>query len=297
MEVITALQSAASPALDSFMLFVTNLGSEEVYVALLVTVFVGLDANVGRRLALYFLAGVYGMEIFKGVVDAPRPYELDPSVVRNAAAAETAPGPSFPSGHALSAMLFWGLAASYVRRSWFSLVAALIVGLIAVSRVYLGVHFPLDVIVGLAVGFLFVVAGRALDRVKWRLGRTWMLVLGLLLPLALHLLLPTENSGLYLGAFAAFIVGPELVPHRTDGAPWQRAVLTLLGLALVFAALLGSSALIPDAVRHSSLGSFVRYLLIGGVGTVLVPLLGRALRLVPRTPLRQVAGGAPATAK
>src|SRR5690606_5657088 len=159
---------------------------------LLVIVFVGLDANVGRRLALYFLAGVYGMEIFKGVVDAPRPVEPDPGVVRSAAAVETAGGAALPPGPAPSAMTCVGRRASYVRRSWFSLVAALIVALIAVSRVYLGVHFPLDVVVGLVVGFLFVVAGRAIDRVKWGLGRPWNVTLGLLLPFLIHLLLPTE---------------------------------------------------------------------------------------------------------
>ena len=146
MDLINALQSAASPTLDRIMMLITNLGSEQVYVALLVIAFVGLSARNGRRMAIYFLAGVYLMELLKLLFDAPRPFQLDPSVLRSSAAADTAAGASFPSGHALSAMLLWGLAASYVKRSWFSLIAALIVGLVAVSRIYLGVHFPIDVV-------------------------------------------------------------------------------------------------------------------------------------------------------
>lgn len=281
MDLIVALQSAASPTLDRLMMFVTNFGSEQVYVALLVIAFVGLSARNGRSLAIYFLAGVYVMELLKLLFDAPRPFELDPSVLRSSAALETAGGSSFPSGHALSAMLLWGLAASYVRRTWFSILAAVVVGLVAVSRLYLGVHFPADVVVGLALGLVFAVAGRAIDRVQWKLSLPVVIGLGLLVPLLLHLVLPTANSGLYMGALAAFVVGPELVRHNTSGSAWKRVVLVLLALALVFGALLGSSAAIPDAIRHSAVGAYVRYLLVGAVGSVLVPLLGRWLRLVP----------------
>jgi len=281
MDLIVALQSAASPTLDRFMMFVTNFGAEQVYVALLVIAFVGLSAKNGRRLAIYFLAGVYLMELLKLLFDAPRPFDLDPSVLRSSAAEDTAAGASFPSGHALSAMLLWGLAASYVRRTWFTVVAALIVGLVAVSRIYLGVHFPIDVVAGLALGLLFVFAGRMIDRLDWEPGLPALITLGLFVPFVLHLLLPTAGSGLYMGGLAAFVLGPELVRHNTDGPLAKRIVLVIIGLALVFAALMGSSAAIPDAVRHSAVGSFVRYLLVAAVGTVLVPLIGKWLNLVP----------------
>lgn len=298
MELIEALQGAASPTLDRLMMIVTNLGAEEAYVAFLVVTFVAIHATVGRRLASYFLVAVYVMELLKLFFDMPRPFEVDPSVLRSQAAADTAGGSSFPSGHALSAMVFWGLAASYVRRSWFSLVAALIVGLVAVSRIYLGVHFPIDVVAGLVLGFAFVVAGRALDRVRWRLPLPGLVALALIVPLALHLLLPTAGSALYMGGLAAFLIGPELIRHRTDGPLIGRALLGLIGLALVFVALLGSSALIPDAIRHQPLFAFFRYLAVGAVGTLLVPYLGRAFRLVPsgRAPEPAVQG-APAAAE
>ena len=281
MEVIIALQSFASPALDAIVLVITNLGGEQAYVALLVLTFIGIDAEVGRRLASYFLVGAYGMELLKDLFATPRPFEIDASVARNQAAIDTAPGASFPSGHALLATTFWGLAASYVRRGWFTALAAMLIVAVALSRLYLGVHFPSDVIGGVLIGVVVVVAGRSLDRLRWNWNRTVVVLAGVLLPLALHLLLPTAASGLYLGALAAFIVGPEFVGHRTDG-PWLgRVVLSLIGLALVFAALAASSAFIPDDVRHSALGSFVRYFFIACVGTMLVPALGRWMRLVP----------------
>lgn len=281
MDLIVALQDSLPASFDGLAMLLTNLGSEQVYVALIVLTFVTFSAKAGRRIAIYFLIGVFLMELLKALFNEPRPFQLDPSVLRVPAAEATAGGPSFPSGHALSAMLFWALAASYVRNGLFTAVAAVVVLLVGVTRVYLGVHFPRDVLVGFALGLLFALLGRLIDQLKWPFSRGVIIGLGLLLPLTLQLLLPTENSGLYLGAVAAFVIGVELVPHRTDGPLPGRALLGLLGLVLVFGALMGSSALIPDELRHSRLGSFARYLLVGGVGTVLVPLLGRWLRLVP----------------
>src|SRR5690606_4564890 len=142
MEAIAALQSAASPTLDGLMLLITNLGSEQVYVALLVVAFVGLDAGKGRRLAVYFLAAAFLMELLKLVFDSPRPFELDPGLLRSSAAAETATGTPFPSGPALLAATFWGLAASYVRRGWFYDLAGAQLALTALSRADLGVPYP-----------------------------------------------------------------------------------------------------------------------------------------------------------
>lgn len=83
-------------------------------------------------------------------------------------------GPSFPSGHVMAAMALWGMvplvASLYTRRRdvwWASVaVAATIVGGIAASRVYLGVHWFSDVLGGLMAGAIFLLAVQALyDRV------------------------------------------------------------------------------------------------------------------------------------
>ena len=76
---------------------------------------------------------------------------------------------------------------------------------------------------------------------------------------------------------AAFITGPVLLRHRAGGAWWQRTLLVVLGIVLVFAFLLGSSLLLPEAIKRSPLGGFVRYLILGYVGVLLTPWLGRKL--------------------
>ncbi|HZJ10788.1 MAG TPA: phosphatase PAP2 family protein [Trueperaceae bacterium] len=282
MNVIYALQSAASPALDSLMLWITRLGSEQVYIVLLILAFVVVDAAKGRSLALVFLASFYLNQVLKELFATQRPFLIDETVARSQAAIDSAPGNGFPSGHAQSSMTFWGLAAVYVGRRWFIVLAALVVLAVSLSRLYLGVHLPIDVIGGLLLGLLAVAVGVAVERLELKPTRPLKLVLGLVLPLLVHLLFPLENSGLLLGALAAFVVGPELAPHDTSGPLSGRLVLGVLAVALAFGTLAASSALLPEEVKRSALGSFTRYFLLALTGTALVPWFGRATGLTPR---------------
>lgn len=281
MSIVYALRSVASPALDQLMLFVTQLGSEYVYVALLVVAFVAVDAKRSRSLALTLLVSLYLNQVLKMTFATLRPFHIDPSVAP-ADAVATAPGNGFPSGHAQGSVTFWTAASTYVRRRWFAVLATLVVLLVCLSRVYLGLHLPIDVVGGLAFGLATVGAALYLQSRGVRLGRAATIVGGLAGPLALQLVYPLELSGMLLGAFAAFAVGPELVRHDTSGPVAGRAVLAVIALALVFAALFGSSALLPEDVKRNAVWSFVRYFLIGCVGTVLVPWLGRVTGLVPQ---------------
>ena len=104
------------------------------------------------RLAIAILiAATLTDRVIKPLVGRPRPFTTS----RAAAAALLGPRPddaSFPSGH--SANAFAGAAVLFVETgtaaaAWFGLAAA-----IAFSRVYVGVHYPLDVVAGALVGLL-----------------------------------------------------------------------------------------------------------------------------------------------
>jgi membrane-associated phospholipid phosphatase len=288
-EIILFLQRFASPFLDSLMLFITNLGSEQTYIALLIIVFLGIDAKIGRRLGIFLLLSFYLNQHLKILMNTPRPFVIDPTVARSQAAIDSAGGGAFPSGHAQGSTTFWGLAAFYFRKRWLWWLAAVVILLVSLSRLYLGVHWPIDTLGGIVIGVAVIGLTMLVDtfvtnalRIPW-----WVvLLLGLSIPLALNIFAPTPDSGLLTGAFAAYVTAPLLLEHHPSKTLWKRVVISLVGVVLVFAFLTGSSLLLPEEFKRHPVGSFVRYLLLGYVGLLVTPWLGKVTGLVERKNLR-----------
>jgi undecaprenyl-diphosphatase len=144
------------PRLDAVMLEITSLGTSSV-----VTMVVGVAAlflwlNKHKHSAILLLVATFGGVILNNLLKLgfgrPRP-DIIPW-------ATTATFYSFPSGHAMSATIVYStvayLAARLQRtraaRVAISLVATVVIVLICLSRLYLGVHYPSDVLAGIIVG-------------------------------------------------------------------------------------------------------------------------------------------------
>ena len=156
----------AAPWLTFLMRKVTFLGSEFVLVPLGALITWRLVAAGRRHAAVLFTIAALGGEalnqVLKQVFERPRPeeaffgYGLPQSY-------------SFPSGHALVSFCFFGaLAAILTQRMKLGVVkyaiwagAALLAALIGFSRVYLGVHYPSDVLAGYSAAIVWVAAVRA----------------------------------------------------------------------------------------------------------------------------------------
>ncbi len=146
---IVAFQSLGA-WLEAPMKFFSFLGSEEFFVVFLPLVYWSIDAALGLRLGFILLFGTSFNEIFKLALLGPRPYWVSTNV--RGLASETSFG--VPSGHSQISAGFWGMAAATMRKAWVWIVAILLVFFIGLSRLYLGVHFPHDVLIGWALGFL-----------------------------------------------------------------------------------------------------------------------------------------------
>lgn len=156
-----ALQRSRSAPLDAAAKVFTVIGGGGVMAALSVGV-VAFLLGSGRRWAAFFCAlTLLGHPLnlwIKSGVDRPRPGENLVQVLLPAV------GTSFPSGHAMSAAMFYGFIAflAYVflprRRTHRLLPAALavVVLLVSISRVYVGAHWFSDILGGLTAGIFFV---------------------------------------------------------------------------------------------------------------------------------------------
>jgi membrane-associated phospholipid phosphatase len=100
---------------------------------------------------------------------------------------------AFPSAHAQLAAGFWGYLAASVRRFWLSVSCALLILLIGASRVYLGVHTPLDVVAGWIIGLLILALFLLLEPAAARLVRGWTLSRRLAAAWLVSLLIPAAT--------------------------------------------------------------------------------------------------------
>jgi membrane-associated phospholipid phosphatase len=309
---INAIQIIVNEGLQSLgqwlvtpMLAITALGYEEFFVLLLPIIYWCFDQMVGLRVGMMLLISNGVNTFFKFLFRSPRPYWISDSV--SAYSHETSFG--LPSGHAQIAASIWGWLAVEVKKRWFTIVMAILILLIGVSRLYLGVHFLGDVLLGWLLGGLLVWAFAAWQQ---RLG-SWLEVqsfgikIGLVLASTLVMVLLILGArwvtgpwmmdpdwatragevdpysldgaftlgGTWLGMLGGFVVLTDKKGHFLAGeGGWRRLVRLLVGLLGIFILYFGLGQVFPrgaDFIGYSL--RFIRYTLIGMWVSWLGPVL------------------------
>jgi membrane-associated phospholipid phosphatase len=127
-------------------------GTENFFLLLLPALYWCMGADIGLRLGIILLLSSSVNDALKMVFHGPRPYWYSMDVIRYNS--ENSFG--MPSGHAQIAFGVWGMLATCSRKRWGWLIAIFVILLIGISRLYLGVHFPHDVILGWLIGALLL---------------------------------------------------------------------------------------------------------------------------------------------
>jgi membrane-associated phospholipid phosphatase len=146
--------------LVSPMKLFSMLGNEEFYLLIMPILYWSVDPILGFRMAIMLLLSNGLSSISKLALHAPRPYWIDGQV--RALISETSFGA--PSGHALNAASIWGLMAVILQKTWVRIALVLAIALIGLSRIYLGVHFISDVLLGWLLGGLLLLVYLKIER-------------------------------------------------------------------------------------------------------------------------------------
>lgn len=158
MSVLYALEKIRNPFLNVIMQLITYLGQENLFIIAAIGVFWCVNKRRGYYMMTVGFVGVSLNQIMKLIFRIPRPWVLDPKFTVVESAKPDAMGYSFPSGHTQSASVVFGTTARWTERRWVRYVCIAATLLVAFSRMYLGVHTPLDVTASLAMGVLTVFA-------------------------------------------------------------------------------------------------------------------------------------------
>lgn len=280
MKVLYALESIRTPWLDTVMAAITHLGEETVFMVAALFVFWCVSKRHGYYLLAIGFAGTVLNQFLKLLFRIPRPWVLDSNFTIVESARAQATGYSFPSGHSQNAIGTFGGIARFARRKWVRAAAIVAAVLVPLSRMYLGVHTPLDVGVAAVIAVALVFALYPLmERSDSRHG-VMGAVLAVMLALAVGYLLfvslypfpadvdaanlasGVENAWKLLGATVGMLVGWWLdvrFIHFDTRAVWYVQLIKLVGgLALLLGIRAALKAPLAAALGAGA-GGAVRY--------------------------------------
>ena len=158
MDFLYLLESIRNPVLDTFFSIITHLGSETLFLAIAIIIFWCVNKFTGYYLMTVGFFGTLVNQFLKIVCQIPRPWVKDPNFTIVEAEREYATGYSFPSGHTQSVTASLGCPARSSKNLWIRISCIALIILTALSRMYLGVHTPMDVGFSLVFGTALIFA-------------------------------------------------------------------------------------------------------------------------------------------
>lgn len=230
-----------SPLLNKMFEVITISAESAVLLLVIATVYWCIDKKLGQKLGFTLLFSMVINGFIKNLVKAPRPFELG---VIEPLRQQTATGHSFPSGHTQAATTFWLGWMTHVHKKWLYYTGIIIIPLIGLSRVYLGVHWPIDVIAAIGVGIVCSIVGQGLFA-KIEGSKTSLLLLGSCIILLATLFLQFDADYVKaVGGAIGFIIG-YLLEYKYIGfstkAPLkiqvQKLTMGILGLGILYGGL------------------------------------------------------------
>ena len=284
MPLLHSIQELRTPLMDSFFSAITHLGEETFFLGIAILFFWCLNKREGYFILVTGLIGAVTNQFAKILFRIPRPWVLDPEfdIVESARAEAT--GYSFPSGHTQNISSTYGSIAAYKPKWWKTILCVTIIGLVSFSRMYLGVHTPLDVGASLLVSLVLVLILAPCFKTEERMRRTmpWIIIVSILFSFGFLAYVTSisgtegidahnyesalENAYALLGCTIAlvpvYILDTAFVKFETD-ARWYAQILKLgIGLGIVLAIKVLLKTPINDLCGDIYIGRAIRYFLM-----------------------------------
>ena len=157
MSLLYALEQLRMPWLTTLLSWMTYFGGLYGFMVLSIIVFWCIDKRCGYFMLSLGFVGTVINQFLKIIFRVPRPWIIDPKFEPVESAIADAGGFSFPSGHTQNVFATFGGIFAWTKKAWLKIVCVVMIVLVAFSRMYLGVHTPLDVGVSCGIGILLLV--------------------------------------------------------------------------------------------------------------------------------------------
>ena len=246
-----------------------------------IVVFWCISKKGGYYLLSVGFLGTVANQWLKIAFRIPRPWVLDPNFQIVESAREAATGYSFPSGHTQSAVGTFGGLARMTEKKWLRWILIVIALLVAFSRMYLGVHTPLDVGVSLVLATVMVlVFWPIMEKAEEKPAVMGWLLLVLLAVCGAFLLFlrlcpfpadvdadnlahAVENAWKLTGAIGGMLIAWwvdwKFIRFDTKAVWWPQLIKIVLGLAVVVGIKAGLKAPLIALIGNAGVANAVRY--------------------------------------
>lgn len=292
MEILYFLEKLRMPVLNEFMLGVTYFGDEIAFLVVALILFWCVDKRRGYYVLAVGFFGTLANQFLKITCRVPRPWVRDPEFTILEQAREAASGYSFPSGHSQSGVGTFGAIASTAKNKALKWACVAVMVLVPLSRMYIGVHYPSDVLVASGMALALIAAMRPL--VYKDNGKYVPAIFGVGIVLSAAFLAYMElfpfpadidphnmesavkNAytllGCLLGLVAAYYVDEKKLHFPVKAVWWAQILKVAIGLGLVLAVKEGMRGPLETLFAGHMLARGVRYFLTVIMAGVLWPL-------------------------
>jgi len=274
LEIIHWLQSLRNGLLDHFFEYATMLGEEVILILILGYVYWCHDKLIGEKIGFTVFISLAFNNLLKLIVMRQRPFVVDSTITN--LRPETSDGFSFPSGHTQTAATYSFGLYYFIKKRWLLIVAIIITTLVAISRMYIGVHYLTDVLAGalIGIGIAFLVS-KYYDKITYMkqiylalLGLTLLAMVGILV---YYYIQNTTNGVLdaptyyekgsaiikQLGTISGFVVAilyeKKYVKFENHRILYKNIIRFVLGVGIILLLRLGLKALFGLIVNPENL--------------------------------------------
>lgn len=271
---------------DYIFYFISELGSSTILIILITLIYYCINKQLGRKIAFITFFGITFNNIIKASFNAKRPFEYlgkeELRALNGTNLSDKATGTSFPSGHSQNSSTFFFSVYLNFKHKIIRIACVLLMMLVPISRLYLGVHFPIDVVIGVILGILTaVIMNYLLNRFPNH--HLLIMIISFLVTIP-FIFLPNiakdffKGSGLLLGIIIGSHFEEKYVNFETSGTIKEKIIRYLFSIIIV-----GITYAIIHIVNHLDfiesskyllyLSNFITHTLLIIVGIFVVPLL------------------------
>ena len=284
LEILKWFEGLRTSFLNVLFESITLLGEETLIILLVVALWFAVDKKLAQQVFFVTATSLSVNGIIKNFAQVPRPFTKGISCVR----VDTATGYSFPSGHTQGFATWSSFFAIKVKKIWLSVLVGVLITLVAVSRLYLGAHYPSDVIVAVVLGVSISAFGNYLfvkvkDTKKLYLGT--FLIMTPFIAYFLYVADPLfadlfKTFGMIGGMVVVSFLDEKTEPLSYEVAWWKKVIRIVLGVVIAVALKevikrMNVFEVMPISLFIDAIRYFVIVMAVG----VLCPLLFKKIKL------------------